>query len=86
MVPELTPPLQQGQQQTSGHLGSGSSWTKASSSWLSRLGCVTEQKAIVSLLQAVALELLRKSKNPESAQVLKEPAMSCRDKRLLCSA
>ncbi|KAL2295470.1 hypothetical protein Nmel_017883, partial [Mimus melanotis] len=32
MVPELTPPLQQGQQQTSGHVGSGSSWTKASSS------------------------------------------------------
>lgn len=43
MVPELTPPLQQGQQQTSGHLASGSSWTKAPSSWLSRLGCVAER-------------------------------------------
>ncbi|XP_033375806.1 mitochondrial carrier homolog 1 isoform X3 [Parus major] len=43
MVPELTPPLQQGQQQTSGHLSSGSSWTKAPSSWLSRLECVAER-------------------------------------------
>jgi len=47
----------------SGELASGSGWTKAPSSWLSRPGCVaesTEGPCLVSLVQAVALESLQK--------------------------
>lgn len=73
----------------SGDLASGSSWTKAPSSWLSGPGRVAERaegSCLVSLVQAVALESLGKSGKPENAQVLNKPAPRCRDKRLLHSA